>query len=157
MYDYIGMHFCSLNDFLWFGEAPSNFIGTFREIIHRRRQNGVERSLKWGWLQVSHQLFKPGGGPLPSTLGSWMWNCQRSFAGLLSSCQQGCIFLRIWIYPLYQNYTMMSGAGIAEGGWTSGQAWMFPTWGWKVSRGVTSCPWLYLCYIGVCMYFSALP
>ena len=38
----------------------------------------------------------------------------------------------------------MSGAGIAEGGWTSGQARMFPTWGWKVGRGVAIMPITYM-------------
>ena len=54
----------------------------------------------------------------------WAPECETVSAVLQVSCppvSRG-VFFSVSIYPLYQNYKMMSGTGIAEGGWTSGQA-----------------------------------
>ena len=100
---FIGLHFCSLNDFLWFGEAPRNLIGAFREVINTRR--------RWRWKKSQMRLSTSQ----PSALQTW-WRSTSKHPGLqnvkLSAlfCRflllsAGCIFLGIWLYsPCTKNF-----------------------------------------------------
>ena len=89
-------------------------------------QNVCEGSSKWDRLQSSYQLLQPGGSSLPGFLGPWVWDYQCCAAGNLSC--------------LGEKSNSSPDPGTAERCWSTGQARMFSTGGWKIARGVNNYP-----------------